>query len=250
MLRRGARSVRPGRRRSPPEAARTVLTVLRLRGASFFRDLAPACGFDAEQLSHALGALVACGLVASDGFAGVRALVWAARPAGSARSAPHLCRPLDGVRRRAGRGPSRGDAIELQARAFLRRYGVVFRRLLTREATRRPGASCASLSRLGPGRDRGGRFATGCSGEQFAFPHAVERLREIRRQPAEGSVLTISAADPLNLPGLSPPASGYARRRAAASSIATARRSLWPKATGCAKWCRSIPAWPPTLPIR
>ena len=57
----------------------SVLSVLRSRGASFFRDLAPACGLDADQLRHAIGALVACGLVTSDGFSGLRALVWAAR---------------------------------------------------------------------------------------------------------------------------------------------------------------------------
>ncbi len=54
----------------PPlgEDARHVLSVLRSRGASFFRDLASACGLDADQLRHAIGALVACGLVTSDGF--------------------------------------------------------------------------------------------------------------------------------------------------------------------------------------
>ena len=40
------------------------------------------------------------------------------------------------------------------------------------------------------------------SGEQFALPDAVERLREIRRTPADDTLLTISAADPLNLVGI------------------------------------------------
>ena len=40
------------------------------------------------------------------------------------------------------------------------------------------------------------------SGEQFARPDAVERLREVRRIPADGSLLAISAADPLNLTGI------------------------------------------------
>ena len=40
------------------------------------------------------------------------------------------------------------------------------------------------------------------SGEQFALPDAVERLREVRRIPADGSLVTISAADPLNLTGI------------------------------------------------
>ncbi len=40
------------------------------------------------------------------------------------------------------------------------------------------------------------------SGEQFALDGAIERLREIRRTPADGACLVISAADPLNLAGI------------------------------------------------
>jgi ATP-dependent Lhr-like helicase len=52
------------------------------------------------------------------------------------------------------------------------------------------------------GEIRGGRFVTGMSGEQFALPDAVERLREVRRTPADGRLVAISAADPLNLTGI------------------------------------------------
>ena len=48
----------------------------------------------------------------------------------------------------------------------------------------------------------GGRFVTGMSGEQFALPDAVERLREVRRTQPDGALITISAADPLNLTGI------------------------------------------------
>ena len=40
------------------------------------------------------------------------------------------------------------------------------------------------------------------SGEQFALPDVVGRLREIRRTPPEGRLVTLSAADPLNLAGI------------------------------------------------
>ena len=40
------------------------------------------------------------------------------------------------------------------------------------------------------------------SGEQFALPEAVERLRELRRIGPDGELLTISTADPLNLVGI------------------------------------------------
>ena len=190
----------------PPlgEDARNVLLVLQSRGASFFRDLAPACGLDADQLRHAIGTLVACGLVTSDGFSGMRALVWAAR----GRPAQHDRRSNFAGRWTAiavsGHGVTREQAVELQARSLLRRYGVVFRRLLTRETNAATWRELARVYRRleARGEIRSGRFVTGMSGEQFALPDAVERLREVRRIPADGGLVTISAADPLNLTGI------------------------------------------------
>ena len=40
------------------------------------------------------------------------------------------------------------------------------------------------------------------SGEQFALPDAVERLREVRRIRRRRTLVAISAADPLNLAGI------------------------------------------------
>jgi ATP-dependent Lhr-like helicase len=39
------------------------------------------------------------------------------------------------------------------------------------------------------------------SGEQFALPDAVDRLRELRRSGADAGLVTISGCDPLNLTG-------------------------------------------------
>jgi ATP-dependent Lhr-like helicase len=190
----------------PPlaEAARGVLSVLRSRGASFFGDLARACGLDADQLRQAIGALVACGLATSDGFSGLRALVWAARgrPAQRDRRSNFAGRWTAIVA--SGQGVTRDEAVELQAWALLRRYGVVFRRLLTRETNAATWRELARVYRRleARGEIRSGRFVTGMSGEQFALPDAVERLREVRRIPADGGLVTISAADPLNLTGI------------------------------------------------
>jgi ATP-dependent Lhr-like helicase len=186
-------------------SARRVLAALRARGASFFTDLID-CAIDAHDLRDAIGALVACGLVASDGFSGLRALVWAARGR----------RPV--VDRRAnfaGRwhaaapasAPGSDRAVETRAWTLLRRYGIVFRRVLTRETNVAPWLDLARVYRRleARGEIRGGRFVTGMSGEQFALPDAVERLREIRRSPADGRAITVSAADPLNLAGIITP---------------------------------------------
>jgi ATP-dependent helicase Lhr and Lhr-like helicase len=190
----------------PPlgDDATCVLELLRARGASFFADLATSCGFDDDRLRQALGALVACGLVTSDGFSGLRALVWAARghPARHDRRSKFAGRwtAID-----VGGGDlSREDAIELQAWTLLRRYGLVFRRMLTRETNAATWRELARVYRRleARGEIRSGRFVTGMSGEQFALPDAVEQLREVRRIPADGALVAISAADPLNLTGI------------------------------------------------
>jgi hypothetical protein len=67
----------------------------------------------------------------------------------------------------------------------------------------RDGASCcACIAGLSPWRDRGGRFASGFSGEQFALPEAVAALRAIRRRVADDSLVSVSGADSLNLAGI------------------------------------------------
>jgi ATP-dependent Lhr-like helicase len=52
---------------------------------------------------------------------------------------------------------------------------------------------------------RGGRIVGGFVGEQFAAPEALEALRAIRRETAEGQVVRVSACDPLNLVGVITP---------------------------------------------
>jgi ATP-dependent Lhr-like helicase len=154
------------------ESAQRVLDALRARGASFARDL----GADDDTLDE----LVAAGLVTSDGFLGRRGR-WSL---------------LDST--------SKEPQIELQARILLKRYGVIFRRLLGREAGAAPWRELARVYRRleARGEIRGGRFVGGMSGEQFALPDAVERLREIRRTPHDGRLIVVSACDPLNLSGI------------------------------------------------
>jgi ATP-dependent Lhr-like helicase len=55
------------------------------------------------------------------------------------------------------------------------------------------------------GEIRGGRFVSGMSGEQFALPEAVAQLRATRRLEHSGRLLSLSAADPLNLTGILTP---------------------------------------------
>jgi len=117
-----------------------------------------------------------------------------------------------------GWGEGRGEGCSLQsgahdaalekfARTFLHRYGVVFRRLLEREAF---AVSWYELGRIyrrweARGEIRGGYFVGGVSGEQFALPEAIGLLRSIRKAPFKDELITLSAADPLNLQGILTP---------------------------------------------
>jgi ATP-dependent Lhr-like helicase len=99
-------------------------------------------------------------------------------------------------------------AVEHVARTLLGRYGVVFWRLLEREAPWLP--PWRDLLRVyrrleGRGEIRGGRFVAGFSGEQFALAEAVGALRETRRRKDTDTLLSISGADPLNLVGILTP---------------------------------------------
>jgi ATP-dependent helicase Lhr and Lhr-like helicase len=192
--------------------ARRILDVLRTRGASFFGDLRSACDLTLDDTRLALGMLVASGLVASDGFSGLRALI---KRASSRFSLGTRAANFSGrwaPRQRSGQATIAAatdrsgydEAVEIQAWALLRRYGVVFRRVLTRESIAAPWRDLTRVYRRleARGEIRGGRFVSGMSGEQFALPLAVERLREVRRTPADGRLQAISTADPLNLAGI------------------------------------------------
>jgi ATP-dependent Lhr-like helicase len=92
----------------------------------------------------------------------------------------------------------------MQARALLARYGVVFRQLLVRETNAVAWRELTAVYRRleARGEIRGGRFVSGMTGEQFALPEAVERLREVRKSNRDGRLMAISAVDPLNLTGI------------------------------------------------
>ena len=187
-------------------AAQAVLDHLATRGASFGHDVAAAANLDAGSYYAAIADLVAAGLVTSDGFAGLRAVV-----AGAGSGSSSRITRTDASGRwstlQYDAAVERHAAVEAIAWTLLRRYGVVFRRLLAREGLDVPWRELARVYRILEARGdiRGGRFVSGMSGEQFALPDAVERLREIRRTGDDDRLMTISAADPLNLTGIVTP---------------------------------------------
>ena len=196
--------------------AERVLAVLRARGALFAREIEAATRLLPVELEEGLRELVAQGVTSCDGFAPLRRLLGGSgrrdsrRRPGRARVLPSglpvpegrwvLLAPL-------GAPPDTEERAESLAWRLLRRYGVVFRDLVAREWL--PDgwrAVHAGLRRLeARGLVRGGRFVTGFTGEQFALPDAIPRLRRARSRPDTGEIVRVSAADPLNLVGVLTP---------------------------------------------
>ena len=204
-----------------------VYDYLKNRGASFFSDIVDNTKLLRAQVEESLAELVANGVVVSDSLTGLRALLTpGSRKTQAAARRKHRAPVYEMasagrwsiIHRESGNGngststrgnqnPIDHEKAEEIAWTLLKRYGVVFKRLLERE-----GMSLAwrVLLRIyhrleARGEIRGGRFVGGISGEQFALPEAVGMLRSIRREGTKDSMISISAADPLNLVGIITP---------------------------------------------
>jgi ATP-dependent helicase Lhr and Lhr-like helicase len=186
--------------------AQIVLDFLRQRGASFFADIVRGTEKLKAEIETALWELVAAGLVTADGFDNLRSLIDPKRRAG--QGSGRTMRP----RHNAGRWAllhtdevvERPRAVEAACWMLLRRYGIVVRDVLAREANLPPWRELlAGFRRLEDrGEIRGGRFVDGFLGEQFALPVAVDSVRAMRKLDATAGTITLSAADPLNLVGI------------------------------------------------
>jgi ATP-dependent Lhr-like helicase len=211
-----------------------VLGSLVERGAQFFHELVKRSRLLPSRVEQALAELAAQGWATADSFEGLRALLLPhekrvpfADPSRkrhykavtSVEFAGRWSLLRDPIRPRQvqntggdGNAPEanpemRDAAVELFARALLKRYGIVFRRLLERESF---DVSWYELGRLyrrleARGEIRGGYFVGGVSGEQFALPEAIGALRSIRKTEPTGELISISGADPLNLAGVLTP---------------------------------------------
>jgi ATP-dependent Lhr-like helicase len=211
---------------------RAVSDALQAGGALFFTELVRRSGLLPSQVEEALSQLAALGLVTSDSFDGLRALLVPSnkrptfgRNAGKRRRKTNLSSIEFAGRwsllrtnvnsqqsENGAESPTRHAATEKFARVLLHRYGVVFRRLLERESFP---ATWYELGRIyrrweARGEIRGGYFVGGISGEQFALPEAIGQLRSIRKASRSGELIALSAADPLNLQGILTPGSRIA----------------------------------------
>ncbi len=211
-----------------------VIELLTARGAMFASDILAATRMLPTHLDDVLGELVTRGWITADGFAGLRTLIAEKKSHGRAASR-HRAERTRTTRTALGRWSLRGtgaasaDGSEKSIRPIasptspttdprdrakriaedwawqlLRRWGVVFRDLLTREFGTPPWFEVLQVLRRleARGEIRGGRFITGVAGEQFALPDTIKQLRHLRDEAPPHEVLVISAADPVNLIGI------------------------------------------------
>jgi ATP-dependent Lhr-like helicase len=203
-------------------SAQLVLDALGRRGALFFADLQRLTALEKAEVERGLWELVAAGFVTADGFDNLRGLISKARPAAATARGKRprhtagrwslLWNVEEDTSPRANNNAGRTNEsaaptaarIEATCWLLLGRYGIVFRELLARESNLPKWRELQwAFRRLEErGEVRGGRFVSGFVGEQFALPRAVESVREVRNLPASGELITISAADPLNLVGI------------------------------------------------
>ena len=212
----------------------TVYDYLKEHGASFFVDIVAGTNLLPTMIEEALGELVFRGLITADSFTGLRALLTplsktTSRAVESRRRRRKPVYSMDEagrwvVLRKTERGQAAfptaqssaseipqtataaidRESIEAIAQKLLQRYGVVFRKLLDRESINIPWRDFLRVLRRleARGEIRGGRFIGGFSGEQFATADAVHLLRSMRRTSADGTMVSVSAADPLNMLGI------------------------------------------------
>lgn len=185
------------------------------RGASFFNDIMEGAKLLKVQVEQGISELVSAGMITSDSFTGLRALLVPSKY------------KLESSRRRevpfnmeqAGRwslmvkanvftdSKNEIEINEMIARVLLRRYGVIFRKLADHETIAPKWRDLVKIYRTleARGEIRGGRFVDGVWGEQFALPEAVAQLRQVKKEEKKGELISVSAMDPLNLHGILSP---------------------------------------------
>ena len=199
-----------------------VLRFLQTAGASFLEDIVLGARRLRSEVEEALWELVAAGRVTADGFAALRGLMPPAFSSGGGSARRRWYGRWTRQQRTGGSGRwsllrapagqaelGEEDRLEAIARQYVRRWGVVFRDLLRREAQAPPWRDLVRVYRRLEmrGELRGGRMVGGFVGEQFAAPEALEAVRAVRRSERTGDVLALSACDPLNLAGILTPGS-------------------------------------------
>ena len=194
---------------------KSISELLKQHGALFIDEILELLHLLPSHVEAGLVELFTAGVATCDHFGGIRALMLPE----SVRSRRHKLRySVSSGLKASGRwslvhreilqpqpAVTNEQLDEFAVKLMLKRYGVVFRAVLARDQRILSpwGRLLPILRRMEDrGEVRGGRFVTGISGEQFALPHALEMLRQVRRGSTGVQRIVISAADPLNMVGI------------------------------------------------
>lgn len=191
-----------------------VYNLLRSSGALFFFQLEEKSRLLKTQLEDALTELVSVGIVTSDSFTGLRTLLIPDKYYTDKRKSGKVVFNFQ----QAGRwwlltspgtenNYSEDEYLNAAAMMLLKRYGVVFRKLVEKEKLLFMWYDLLKVYRKMEARGiiRGGRFVEGFGGEQYGLPEAVSALRNIRKKEESDNYISLSASDPLNLTGFITP---------------------------------------------
>ena len=183
-----------------PWHARQILQYLEERGAAFAEPMQRDLHLLPTHLEEGLASLVAHGLVTNDSFSSLRQLII---PSARRKSRPRRRVPSGRWDRFRVIDDARldvedPDRVERFAYVLLRRYGVVFKRLLEKERLPYPWRDLLRVYRRMElrGEARGGRFVGGpLAGEQYALPRAIPLLRKSRN--LDRALPELSPRDPV-----------------------------------------------------
>ncbi|HEX5063127.1 MAG TPA: DEAD/DEAH box helicase, partial [Kofleriaceae bacterium] len=214
-----------------------IIEHLRKAGASFLVAIEQAAGGNRAAVTAALWDLVWAGIITNDTFAPLRSL---AAPNTRRTSAHASFGGRWSLVESLGPPPTATARAHAQATALLERWGIASRN--GARADELPGgfATVADVLRAmeDAGTVRRGYFVEHLEGAQFAWPGAIDRLREAPRGQAQ-RVDVLAAVDPANAwgsalpwPELRDPDARPARRTGATAVLVDGALALWlePKA--------------------
>ena len=191
-----------------------IKETLQLQGALFYDDIVHEVNHLPSHVEQGLVELFSLGMVTCDHYGGIRNLLIpehkrrkSARWRRFSGNSVQFSGRWSLIEKSSRKEISREEAVAYSAKVLLNRYGVVFRDVAVQEKSFFPywNELLKIYRRMEDrGEIRGGRFVSGFSGEQFALPEAVESMRTMRHRSNSngGSIITVSATDPLNIAGV------------------------------------------------
>lgn len=195
--------------------SKIIFYLLQNAGALFFFQMEERSRLLKTQIEDALTELVSVGLVTSDSFTGLRALLIPDKYFTEKRRSGKVMFNFQQAGRwwllsscRKEQDESfQEEYLNSVANMLLKRYGIVFRKIAEKEKLLFLWYDLLKIYRKMEARGliRGGRFVDGFGGEQYALPEAVSFLRSLRKEVQEEKIVSISAADPLNFTGFITP---------------------------------------------